>query len=1073
MRSRNIFQLGRLAASALPFVSLLALARVAFAADAPRVAIVAESSATAAADLLTVELSRQPVTLLERAEIDRLLGEQRLSVAGFTAGRLPQLGALLGADGLIFLGTEKVGGKDVLAARLVAVHPGVIVGAWRESAPPTDLAAWSRETGAAITALLPKLKITREAAIPVSVVNLRATRARPEAADIESEAALLLIHRLAHEPAFFVLERQQMDALLGEQREEPAAFWTGRYLVDGAIEQGLTEPDQLTIRLRLQPPGGGEAVTLVHTCRRTELVEAAEFLTREIARQLKREPTAAKWDATHEAEQFWRDAQWAFRNEIFARAATAAESSWALGRRNRETLTLRIRAELLAARPELVLPYRYPKNQQYLSGYLGDRNFHWRADLPQTSGYRTPDVLAKIFTGMPEAERQSRFARTQRALELFRDHFEEVFAEPGQIPLATDVLTIGGAMLDWFHDNRSSWDDDMRRLASLLREADDLASRRVREFGKRAGQKPPFLFWQSKVALTPLWAADPAQTLATFRAALREPFDVEDGATMRITLIHSRDLFPDLTTAGNRAQTPKLWAGFVKELLASDFPGDRWTGLCLQYEAAAEDAREAMAIRLRDDFWAERARFARQELPFAYFELLRLPRGGHVNSINLRNPSPAKESPDLAFARRFLLYLLAESAPIDRESFYELFQPQSYTEAQAAELLAAMLAHETRVRAKLGDHWVLNVIRQRSEEILLRFPQLRPATAQDGVLKVTRYWHPYRLPQFRDGVWKAADFSIKEAIYRDGRLWVFATFEGPERGRDAKKPQFIFGIDLKTFDAEVIAFEEPPPAGPRKDHWGGANLEISPDAIFVSKDWQLSRYDRRAKTWRHFPELPGVWAQPWLIDVRLYVRINNSPGGIHVQHFGEMVELNPQTGASTLLVSDRRNPSESPLDAWPLSWLTARTGADGRVLFRGIAGDGSSQRRYASYDPVAKRWEPLDEAAWNLGATLGSAAHMAMAGGESAWKVEGRSGGRDTLSLANGQRRIPFRCELNTEDRALLARNGANPPFDVIEQNLMPGHTIPPLGYETPEGIVISQHFHMPGFWFVPGAVYK
>ncbi|MEA3207010.1 MAG: hypothetical protein QOE70_67 [Chthoniobacter sp.] len=1068
MRKVSFLRLVWIIKLARPLVFLLALAPLAFAADAPRVAIVAEPSATAAAELLTVELSRQPITLLERAEIDRVLSEQRLSVAGFTAGRLPQLGALLGADGLIFLGTEKVGGNEVLAARLVAVHPGVIIGAWQESAPPADLAAWSRETASAITTLLPKLKVTREAAIAVSVVNLRATRARPEAAGIESETALLLIHRLAHEPAFFVLERQQMAALLAEQREELDAFWTGCYLVDGAIEQGLTEPDQLTIRLRLQPPDGGEAVPMVHTCRRTELVEAAEFLAREIARQLRREPTAAKWNATQEAEQFWRDAQWAFRNELFARAATAAESSWALGRRNADTLTLRIRAELLAARPELVLPYRYPKDYQYLRGYLTERNWQWRAQIPFTRGYRTPDVLAKIFTEMPEAERQSRLARTQRALELFRDHFDELFAEPRQTPLAAEMLTIGGAMLEWFHDNRSAWDDDVRRLASLLREVDDLASRRVREFGKRAGQKPPPLFWQSKVALTPLWAADPARTLATFRAALREPFDAEDGATMRITMVHSRDLFPDLTAAGNRAQTPKLWSSFVKELLASDFPGDRWTGLCLQYEAASEDSQEAMAIRLRDDFWAERARFARQELPYDYFELLRLPRGGHVNSHNLRNPSPARESPDLAFPRQFLLYLLAASTPIDRDSFWELFHPETYTAGQAAELLAAMLAHETRVRAKLGDHWVLNVIRERSQEMLLRFPKLRPEAAPDGVLKVTRYWHPYRLPQFRDGVLKAADLSFKEAIYRDGRLWVFATFEGAERGHDVKRPQFIFGIDLKTFDTEVIAFEEPPPlAEPRKDSWGGANLEVSPDAIFVSKAWQLSRYDRRAKTWRHFTELPGVWEQPWLIGGRLYVRINNSPGAIQVQHFGEMVELDPQTGAPTLLVSDRRSPSASPLDTWPLSWLTAQPGADGRVLFRGIAGDGSSRRRYAAYDAAARRWDPLDETAWKQ-STGGSAAHMAMASGESAWKVEGRGGGRDTLSLASGKHRIAFRCELNTEDRALLARNGANPPFDIIEQNLMPGQGVAPLGYETPDGIAISQVFRMPGFWFVP-----
>ncbi len=1054
---------------ALLIFSVVVCTALAAAADAPRVAIIAAPAAAAAEALLTVELSRQPVTLLERAEIGRVLGEQGLSLDGLTAGQSAHLGALLGADGLVFLGTEKVGGKEVLAARLVAVHPGVIVGAWREAAPLADGATWSRDTAAAMTALLPKLNVAREAAMPISVVNLRATRARPEAAGIESELALLLIHRLAHEPAFFVLERQQMDALLDEQREEPGAFWTGRWLVDGAIEQAVTEPGQLTIRVRLQPPGGARGAEIVHTCRSSALPEAAEFLAREIARQLQREPTGEKWDAPREAEQFWRDAQWAFRNELFARAATAAESAWALGLRRTPVLALRVRAELLAARPELVVPYRYPENYQYLRSVLLDRNWNWRAELPHTRGYRTPDVLAKIYANMPEAERASRLARTQRALELYRAHFDELLAEESQTPLAAEVLTIGGAMLEWFHDNRPAWDDDMGRLAALLRAVDALATPRVHEFDRQAGHQPPPLFWQSKVAFTPLWAADAAQTLATFRAALREPFAADMAATLRITMVHSRDLFPDLTAAGDRAQTPKLWAAFVDGLLASDFPGDRWTGLFFQYESAPEKVRDAVAVRVRDSFWAERARFAKHELPFDYFHFLRLPRGGQVESPDARDSSVAAESPALAFSRRFLLYLLAESTPIDRDSFWELYQPAEYTEAQAAELLAALRAHETRVRAKLGEHWVLTIIRERSQELLLRFPQLRRETAPDGTLQITRYWHPYRLPQFRDGALKAADLGFKEAIYREGRLWVFATFQGPERGRDAIQPAFIFGIDLKTFAAEVIAFDPPPPLPvPRKDHWGGSNLEITPEAVFVVQDWQLSRYDRREKKWRHYPALPGVWEQPWAVGGRLYLRINNAPGGIQVQHFGEMVALDLQTGAVTQLVSDRRSPAESPLDTWPLSWLTARAGAAGRVLFRGIAGDGSSKRRYVAYDPAGKKWDALDEAAWEKSVSLGSGVHMAMAGGETAWQVEGRGAGSDLLSLKNGARQIPFRCALSAEDRALLARNGSNPPLDLIEQNLMPGHGSAPEACETPDGFAISQVFHMPGFWFVP-----
>src|SRR3954464_10777145 len=129
-------------------------------------------------------------------------------------------------------------------------------------------------------------------------------------------------------------------------------------------------------------------------------------------------------------------------------------------------------------------------------------------------------------------------------------------------------------------------------------------------------------------------------------------------------------------------------------------------------------------------------------------------------------------------------------------------------------------------------------MRERAQNLLMLFPNLRAGKEPAGSLKVTRYWTPYRLEQFRDGTFKGADVDMKDMVYREGRLWTFVTFRGNGRRAPETTPQFIFAIDLKTFATAVIPFEEPPPlAAPRKDHWASTNVEVSPEAVFVSREW--------------------------------------------------------------------------------------------------------------------------------------------------------------------------------------------------------------------------------------------
>src|SRR5262245_52632557 len=136
---RSVIVFGLLAVSA-PWLSAqptTAPARLAIVVEDPSAAVVG--------DMLTAELSkRKDLQLLERAQIERVYREQALSAANKD---YMKLGRLLGADGLLLLQPTHEGTNQFLSARLVAVGPGVVIGAARSSASIATTAQWAKWVG--------------------------------------------------------------------------------------------------------------------------------------------------------------------------------------------------------------------------------------------------------------------------------------------------------------------------------------------------------------------------------------------------------------------------------------------------------------------------------------------------------------------------------------------------------------------------------------------------------------------------------------------------------------------------------------------------------------------------------------------------------------------------------------------------------------------------------------------------------------------------------------------------------------------------------------------------------------
>lgn len=312
-----------------------------------KLALISETDEVSpAADVLTATLSGNgKIQLLERDEIEKVYREQGMSEANRDDLKL---GRLLGADGLLLLNVVRTRQATNLTARLIAVKPGVVLTDGSFPWPLKDTTQWAQSAATYLDSFLPKLTVLAKDAIPISVVNLRAAIQSGEEQEAERELKLLTIQRLSQERQFFVLERQKMQ-LLGEEKtlsSDESAFWDGSYLLDGVVDQNGYSKDTITINGRLTPPKGGAPLLFEVSGNRTNLAEVVNKLADKVAELLNVNSTVKEWKAADEAQQYFDEAKWALKWGVFQEAEAAADSSWALGKKDLDCAVVRVNSYL-------------------------------------------------------------------------------------------------------------------------------------------------------------------------------------------------------------------------------------------------------------------------------------------------------------------------------------------------------------------------------------------------------------------------------------------------------------------------------------------------------------------------------------------------------------------------------------------------------------------------------------------------------------------------------------------------------------------------------------------------------
>lgn len=297
-----------------------------------RVALIAGDRTEALLNLATLaeaRLSEGPgIAVLERRAVDRILDEQKLSVAGLVAAdSAVAVGKLLPVDLFAVLGA---GADRKEAAGLVVFDARTGVRLWDAALPagPLDAAA------AAVVEAVRGARAKARAARPARALCLATVRNADLPRDLDAlcdSVGLLLERHLVASPDLALLERRRLEQV-NRERDLPA---------DSPLRPLLASV--VTVSLDVARDGAGlRATALLADAKGADLGRAtaavgardpealAGALARETVRRLDARAGAAPSSPEREAARFLREAEFWWEHKDPTRALPAAESAAAL-----------------------------------------------------------------------------------------------------------------------------------------------------------------------------------------------------------------------------------------------------------------------------------------------------------------------------------------------------------------------------------------------------------------------------------------------------------------------------------------------------------------------------------------------------------------------------------------------------------------------------------------------------------------------------------------------------------------------------------------------------------------------
>lgn len=1019
-----------------------------------RLAIITDEANAAAADLLTVQLSSsKTLELVERAELDRVLAEQKLTRdLGAEAGA--RLAGLLGADVLLLVGSRDAANGRVVETRVVNVRPGLILASFFRPAPLADANAWAGEMAAQLPVLT-----TRAAAregFALALLNVHATVDTPSARAMEKTANLLLPNRLLREPGFYVLERSAFDQVAQEialGKKAADSFWTGSYTVDATLNPPLTASDEIALTLRFRP-GNGAAIEVQTRGPREKLVAVLDEAVTKIHATLTHQPVPAL--AGEEAAHFVKEAHWQVNAGQYRLARRSMDTAWALGAHDFAARRYRLLCHAWAlqipvceahTRMVQMLPvvqqYNWPSRDYCNQPFRGD-------DFPSVDAAfeAAAEILRQYEDGWAEAAAGDD-ARTAEWLDTGCDALRATCF----IPMLLDTAAMKIQHAEKLTQLRATMAGMYRRVMAVTPpgSASALAHEElVNEFA-RSLLVWPAGFEQAKEAFRQMMALHfPGKKDFHSRARIRK--NLCDATRSCQALYRNPKGGQDRTgytpfrwwLPMTPVQRQSLSAGY-KTVEAADDRLFAWVDASRDLNESPEAQRVALQM-VMSIIWEIAPELAQDEkLLLDFYRSYCDPLGTSPDLAAAKGPPNQRDTgwfftPEIRAFRRTLFSLLA-ARQTDLSSCKYLLEREKFSPVEEKEIVRALTAHFAGKASGDAD------LRVFCESLDLPVPVT--ASNQGAVpkpLRIQRFWEPSGL-----GLDPGRSFGIStrwRMVWAEDRLWLIGDFFDQWMFGNPSAP-YVFSIEIPSMKTTAI----PLPPTVQGDMVGKGAIGVTPKRLIVSEDkLALLIYDRKMKTWETVPEI-RPFSDPEILGDDLYVVID-----------GGVLRYDMEQKTVEVLCSSRRTPAQNPMDDPKLRATNIRWRPGPELVIEAFAGEGKLE--CYGYSPATHAWRTIDPAMrarhskeWSQSKFPGSLGwapfHARKIGGPFFFSSE------KTPSQAT-EFQVDFATDATIEERS-RASNG--PPISIFPQDLI----------AIPHGWLISEAPLPTGkyLWFLPLADLK